>query len=653
MKTDSSKPSLTTGKTAKKKGAITDALIDDVCLRLAKNHRVRRNLPNHGRLHIDRQLPFLCVYRRPVDRDDLGTERLVKGEASYLVAPADTKWRKGVAKLVQAIARTQSEQFGAFLILEVWSASDGGKANDPAVPTVLPTFHVFAPQTSSISKTVDALTARLRKIKILKQGVDVEIHRGKAFQTPGLRPLLLASEARELNVTFLGLEVPPVYRRTRTGEEFPTILRALRRNVGLAMRRAFFQFSRSHTTHQPAHYHSLGRRAVVKSVWNVDQQLAEVSNAFDYLLQLTPVNATSAWKEFRRSDFERMPAFHYRPLPIDPSLLKRKLFNIPLERVEDPALHELYRQKQDELERKITMLGDRDSPRFLHGSLQLFGAIEGSLLKLSHEILRSVPAGVPRDAERGSLTPEQFAERVRQELAHYHAIYPGFAAKAVISKEVSGLIVSRGRLMISSDTNIARSRVDALLAHEVGTHLLTYYNGRAQPFRQLASGLAGYEELQEGLAVLSEYLVGGLSRTRMRQLAARVVAAQMRTDGASFVDTFRKLDRDHAFAQRPAFNIAMRVFRGGGLTKDIVYLRGLCRMLKYIQEGGELDPLFVGKLAAEHIPIIRELRFRQVLVPPPITPRYLETQQATERLARLRGGNHTVLDLIDPPIKKS
>ncbi len=204
--------------------------------------------------------------------------------------------------------------------------------------------------------------------------------------------------------------------------------------------------------------------------------------------------------------------------------------------------------------------------------------------------------------------------------------------KAQVTDEVSGLIVSRGKLLINSDLSLTPSRVGALLAHEVGTHLLTYYNGRMQPFQQLYSGLAGYEELQEGLAVLSEYLVGGLSRGRVRQLAARVVAVRHLTDGASFVETFQSLSRDYGFADRTAYNIAMRVYRGGGLTKDAVYLRGLVAILRYIQKGGDLNPLLVGKMAVEHIPIIKELQYRKVLQAAPITPRYLQDSAALERL---------------------
>ena len=413
------------------------------------------------------------------------------------------------------------------------------------------------------------------------------------------------------------------------------------------MRQGFYEFSQTCTTHRPLNYQSLGRRAVVKAVWQVDEQLSEVSNAFDYLLHLTPVNSHAAWKEFLRNRCERTPEFHYRPLPVDPPLLKRKLFDVPMERVEDPTLHDLFSEKRDELERKLTMLEDRDTERFIYDSLQLFGAVDAALLKDARELLERVPRKRSRNSKSDVLTSEQFAEFAAGECAYYQRQHPQFKAKVVVTKDVAGILVSRGRLMIDSSMTITRSRVDALLAHEVGTHLLTYYNGRAQPLRQLYFGLAGYEELQEGLAVLAEYLVGGLDCTRLRQLGARVVAADLMVSGASFVDVFRELRQTHHFQRRPAFNIALRTFRGGGLTKDIVYLRGLTKVLKYLHRGGELEPLWVGRIAEEHIPVIRELQYRKVLSPAPAMPRFLSDRGALARLEALRNGASKVFDLME------
>lgn len=632
-------------RTAKSKNEISSSLIDAACERLAKNLRVRRTLPAKGRLHIDRQLPFLCVYRQPPEHEDAGTERLVQGEASYLVAPGSSSSQKSVANLVRKVVETLSSEFGAFLIVEIWAAPEGGKANDPAVPTVLPTFTIHAPESAKMNRSVEALERRLKRMKVLKQGVEVEVVRDGNFRPPKMPPLLSKKEARDLNCSFIGIAIPPVFRKPDSTAEFPLLARSLRHGLSLALRQTYYEFSRSRTTHRPPHYHALGRKAVVAAVWEIDRQLAAVSNQFDYLLQLTPVNPNGAWKQFQRERFETIPEFHYRPLPVDPALLKRELYKIPIERVEDPALQRLFQEKQEELELKLTMLRDRDTPRFLHESLQLFGGVNDDLLELAKDLLRQLSSKGGR--ERGqNINATEFAERAEAEFEFYRNVAPEFKAKAVVSPDVSGLIVSRGKLLINAELSLPPSRVAALLAHEVGTHLLTYYNGRMQPFQQLYSGLAGYEELQEGLAVLSEYLVDGLSRSRMRQLAARVVAVRHLSEGASFVETFRTLDDEYGFTQRTAYNITMRVYRGGGLTKDAVYLRGLQAILAYVQKCGDLNPLLVGKMAVEHIPVIKELQYRKVLKPAALVPRYMQDAAAIERLDRLRGTNGSVMDLV-------
>jgi hypothetical protein len=68
-------------------------------------------------------------------------------------------------------------------------------------------------------------------------------------------------------------------------------------------------------------------------------------------------------------------------------------------------------------------------------------------------------------------------------------------------------------------------------------------------------------------------------------------------------------------------------------------------LLDYLQAGGELEPLFIGKIMSDHIPVIQELQWRQVLRPVPLRPRYMDNPQTATRLADLRNGV-SVLDLI-------
>ena len=82
----------------------------------------------------------------------------------------------------------------------------------------------------------------------------------------------------------------------------------------------------------------------------------------------------------------------------------------------------------------------------------------------------------------------------------------------------------------------------------------------------------------------------------------------------------------------------MRAHRSGGMTKDALYLGGLTRLLTYLQEGGRLDPLLVGKISLADEPLVADLLERGVLVEPPLRPRFLESREALDRLARIQEG---------------
>ncbi len=613
---------------------IDNRFLTAVTRRLESGKPLRRSLPWGGRLHIDRELPFLCVYRRPSAEDDYGTARFVTGEASYLTAPGDLP---RLDDLIRTVVNVLSEKFGAFLLVEIWAKPDSKKEADHRAIHVAPVFEVYGPGSNRLDSTIEVLARELGKVLIQKQRVRVDVDRGDgALSTPN------PTTIPELppNCHTLGVAIPPAYRNDagETVDEYPQVLSSMRRRVGLALRRAFYEFSTRLTTHRPPHFHELGRRAVVKAVWQVDAQLAAVSQQFDYLLGVTPINTGRAWQAFKESRFEVPPEFHYLPLSFNPSLLKRELYRIPIERVEDPALSVLFQQKQDELDRSITMLRDRNTPLFLDGSRQLFGGVDEPLLERALQILGD-GLGPDTRGEVETVDAAGFARAAQAEVDRYRESNPGFLADVEVTDKVAGVMVSRGHLLVGSDIRIARDRVDALIQHEVGTHLVTYYNGAAQPFRQLAAGLAGYEQLQEGLAVLAEYVVGGLNPTRVRQLAARVFAVRSVEDGADFLGTFRALVDQHDLKPRIAYNTAMRVHRGGGLTKDAIYLRGFDEVVALVQGGIDLDLLLYGKIAARHIGIVRELKLRGVLQPIASTPTYLDRPEVHERLQTLREQN--------------
>ncbi|MEJ2501464.1 MAG: DUF1704 domain-containing protein, partial [Campylobacterales bacterium] len=103
----------------------------------------------------------------------------------------------------------------------------------------------------------------------------------------------------------------------------------------------------------------------------------------------------------------------------------------------------------------------------------------------------------------------------------------------------------------------------------------------------------------------------------------------------------------YGFKPKTAFTITTRIFRGGGLTKDAVYLRGLLDILDYIAKGGAIEPLYVGKIAANHIPLVEELLYREILSRPPLFPRYLQEPEAAARLKEIQEKKLSIMDIIE------
>ena len=386
----------------------------------------------------------------------------------------------------------------------------------------------------------------------------------------------------------------------------------------------------------------------------VDERIDAVASGFDLLASVTPVNAREAFERFRADGFERAPELHYRPLTIDVASAKRELHDIPLDALGDPVLIELYREKRREIDRQLTLLSLRDTPRFVDAGRVIYGSVEEPLLEAARTILRGTADTAPDGVSPGGIAAEpgevldadSLREAALAMIADYAARHDAFEASVVIRDDLPpGMMVSGSRLTISRHTRLPAHRLRALLAHEIGVHLLTYVNGDAQGPRLFRSGFAGYESTQEGLAVLAEHLVGGLTRGRLRLIGARVVGCAALLDGAGFVEVFRLLRDEHRFDESTAFTLTLRLFRSGGFVKDAIYLRGLLEVLEHLGRGRPLEPFWRGKVATAHLPLVDELDARGLLTPPPLHPLFAESPEASTRLEAARRGL-APLDLV-------
>lgn len=359
----------------------------------------------------------------------------------------------------------------------------------------------------------------------------------------------------------------------------------------------------------------------------VDHAMASLVESVRFLLEMTPVNADELRASFL-ADRQSDPVFEYRQLDVDPDVLDAQVLAVRLDDVADATLAALLRSRHREMTLQVEMLRARDTPDFLQLSIAQYGALLPALVNRAEDLLDRLPSG---ELERDSIDAEGFLAAAQAEIDYYRSIDADVGIHAEIRDDVSGVLVDGSTLLISRNAAVAGRRVNALLQHEVGTHLVTHVNGQAQPIRMMGAGLAHYDETQEGLAVLAEIACGGLTASRLRQLAARVVAVHSLVGGATFVETHRLLTR-RGLPAGSAYSVTMRVYRAGGFTKDAIYLRGVLALLQHIAAGGALDLLFLGKFSIEDLPLVEDLARRGLLAPARIMPRYLSEPAAAGRL---------------------
>ncbi len=576
--------------------------------RLKKGSAVIRRLKN-VKIHIEKPYPFLIV----AINQNMHIQKLLWGFPSYMIFE---RFEDREKKLLEEILRELINRFKSALILNVEE-----RERQKAV------FGIKTHRYGELTDVVESLKNSLEEISIHREHPSVKI-----YKSP-IKKLIALDKTFQIN-----LSIKPIYKDEES--LYPYEFRKIHHGFTVSAKKAFYTFSMRYSSYRPSHYFEIGKRIFNRVVWNIDKKLTEIGDAFDFLMLLTPVNIESCWREFEKSKFTKKPEFHYRPVDFEVSNLKKKLFSVPVEHVEDPVLYEIFKRKRDELDIQLSMIENRGSEKCLWGSVQLYGRVDEKTLKNAEMILK---ADYREREEEKNITAKELARMAEEEIDYYRQFYPDIKSKVKVREDiVSKAIVSDGNLYIYKYAVFSKREAISLLNHEVGTHILTYVNGLNQKFRLLHVGLDGYDEMQEGLAVLSELLTDSLSFNRLRVLSARVVASDMITNGADFIEVFHRL-QEYGFSERDAFMITSRVFRGGGLIKDSIYLRGFIRILDFIKENEEIELLYCGKFAFSHYPMIRELVYRGLVKRPVLIPKYLKS--AVEKLKKIKTKTN-LFDLI-------
>ncbi|WP_428035160.1 flavohemoglobin expression-modulating QEGLA motif protein [Amphritea sp.] len=341
----------------------------------------------------------------------------------------------------------------------------------------------------------------------------------------------------------------------------------------------------------------------------LDNELYELIKGINILDSVSPVNYRPEKIAFFESNFSKSPEFLYSTQKVDSFCLKRSLYNLPVDELADDQLMQLYSEVIESYADKIDQYKSIGTPDFLYESLRYYGEPSEKDIRNANFILHLPDLDPSNDA---ILTSDEIVTRLEA-----FAQTEGYQYQIKLDDSmIANALVSGLTVKVNSAAHASETEVNALAHHELGVHLVTTLNARSQPLKILTMGCPVNTMTQEGLAILSEYLAGCMTLPRLKVLALRVLAVESMIEENDFKKTFLLLKEQHNVADEQAFTITARVYRGGGFTKDYLYLQGLHQMLNAYETRPDFNNLLSGKVSIEHLSVITGLIDKGYLLKP-------------------------------------
>lgn len=351
-----------------------------------------------------------------------------------------------------------------------------------------------------------------------------------------------------------------------------------------------------------------------KGLFDIDANLNRLVYNIELLNYINPLNSAAEKKQFFSSKCNYEPQFKYPKLKFNGYKLHRLFFSQRLERIEDDDIRQLYEDVIYEYSGLIECIQTIGQGRkFYYNSLKSFGTPTEKDIENAKFILRFEDSEFNED-----LVPLYSVDEAKAYFEDFSKRY-NFNYNIKISKNIAAaamVLNNTQTLVLKKNHTFSKNQLVVLANHEIGVHLVTTFNGLSQPLKIFSNGLPNNVETQEGLAVYSEFMSGSLTMQRLHELAFRVIAADSLSKGHCFSDTFDLLHNQYKLDRDKAFGITLRIHRGGGFTKDHLYLSGLRNVYQHTNKGKDLGALLTGKVTMEYLPAIEKLQALGLAIPP-------------------------------------
>lgn len=358
---------------------------------------------------------------------------------------------------------------------------------------------------------------------------------------------------------------------------------------------------------------------------NIDQKLTSIKTYTNLTNILRPINYLEEFDTFVTRKWNYNPQFIYK----FPKIKELQNANDILHKLQEKYFGNkrmiqskfaiLLEQKIQEQLDKIALIKaykNQDLDNIKYYNQLLYGDFDPHLIAESYEQIQSYKP--LKRAELGDLLTK--AEVRSEILQHLHRRNIMWVRVRLVDTMVSRLSISIGatiKINILSTADIRRDELQALLAHEIDTHLLRYLNGAKKWRNIFRTGTSKYLRDEEGLAIYNAIQAGGSNiavTSDIKSIYYKYYLCHL-AQSMNFVGLVWYINQiKEKSLSKSAFKTAMRFKRGimdtskvhswALFSKDKLYLEWYQKISQWVSKGGDISKLMIGKIKIEDIDYI-------------------------------------------------
>jgi alpha-L-glutamate ligase-like protein len=365
---------------------------------------------------------------------------------------------------------------------------------------------------------------------------------------------------------------------------------------------------------------------VAESVMKSDADLKFIASQISILEKIRPLNIEEAKKTFFNSGCVENPVFEYTSNELNTEHMRSLISDVVVDSGSAVAL--LINKKKNYLLKmldfidsvQVGTLKDMYSPYEKEMSLEKFQSREFSSRsrKLYSDVSDEVVEVARNYYNNREVVEDEKTLNAKDLKVRLLTVFKEYSLDkwSVFFRKgnASDVSVDGGRKLffINEFAKFSERDVEKIIVHEVNTHVFRSENASSQPY-SILWGTADYLRTEEGLATYNEMINGYDNLDRFYYPMIYALAAKKALT-SSFVDVFNYL-KNIGLDDNLAWKSCVRVKRGlwdtsqkGAFTKDVLYLEGFLEIQEFVEEGGDLRDLYLGKISLADLSILKDVK---------------------------------------------